>query len=186
MRSSARLLLLGAGAVLIAVVTAPAATAAAAATAPNAQDKAFMTANAQTNLAEISLSNLALKHTQNIDVRNLAVTLLKGHQKAQQQLAQVAKAVHFALPSSPSLAQQSEVVRLSTVAPYDFDKSWLVAEQNGHLTSIKNTQTEIEHGSDPAVLAYAKTYLPVAQMHLGLVNQTINGTHVAAAPVPPP
>lgn len=185
MRSSVRLFVLGFGAALVAMVAAPAATAASAA-APNAQDKAFMTANAQTNLAEISLANLALTHTQTIDVRNLATALLKGHQKAQQELVRVAKAVRFTLPSAPNVTQQSQAARLSKVAPYDFDKSWLTVEQQGHLTSIKNTQAEIEHGSDPTVLAYAKKYLPVAQMHLGLINQTIKGTHVAAAPIAPP
>jgi hypothetical protein len=35
-------------------------------------------------------------------------------------------------------------------------------------------------------VAYAKTYLPVAQAHLGMLTQAISGGRVAATPVAPP
>jgi putative membrane protein len=162
-------------------------TAAPAAAAPSTQDKTFMTADAQANLAEISLAKLALQRTQTIDVRNLATTLLTDHQKAQTQLADTAQAVGFTLPTTPNAAQLTDARELKVVPTLDFNKAWLGAEVSGHKLAIKNAQTEIRKGTDPRVIAYAKTALAMVQTHLGLVNETIQGTH-ADVPVatPPP
>lgn len=168
-------------AVLLGALAPPAAAA-----TVTAQDKAFMTANAQTNLAEISLSQLALKRTQTIGVRNLATTLMIAHRKAQTQLTDTARAVGFTLPTKPNATQLAQAAKLGTTPVLDFDKTWLTVEQQGHVLSIKNTQTEIQQGSDPAVVSYARSYLPTARMHLGLINAAIKGTHVSAAPVAPP
>jgi putative membrane protein len=162
---------------------APPATAAA---APSAQDKAFMTSNAQTNLAEIAAAKIALSRSHSPDIRNLATTMLADHQKAQRELESAARSAGFTLPTAPNPTQQAQAGQLQSVSTLDFPKTYLQIQAQGHLASIKATETEIRSGSDPAVVAYAKTYLPVAQMHLGMVNQAIKGTHVDVAPVTAP
>jgi putative membrane protein len=149
------------------------------------QDKAFMTSNAQTNLAEISAAKLALAKAGQ-EWHDLASKILHDHQTAQKELHQAARSTGFTLPSRPNATQLAQAKRLQAMGSAGFVAAFLQAQANGHRLSIKNTQAEIRNGSDPAVVAYAKKYLPVAESHLAMVNQAIVGGHFAATPAAPP
>jgi hypothetical protein len=115
-----------------------------------------------------------------------ATAMQKDHRKAQAELAAAARSAGLTLPTRPSTAQLAQSDELSKASASTFDDEYLQLQAQDHKTSIENTKKEIADGTDPAVVAYAKTYLPVAQMHLGMANQAIVGEHGDATPVRPP
>ena len=154
--------------------------------APNAQDKAFMTSNAQTNLAELSAAQLALSRSESVEVRTFATEMQKDHTKAQAELTVAARSAGFTLPTRPSAMLLAQAAQLNRASATTFDQTYLQLQARDHRTSIENTKREIADGADPTVVSYAKTYLPVAQMHLGMANEAIVAERDAATPVEPP
>lgn len=147
-----------------------------AATAPSAADKTFVTANEQTNLAEITLGNLALAHSSSSDVKQLAQKTLSDHQVAQTKLKKVAADLGLTLPTAPNATQQAQAAQLKGLSGSSFDQLYLRDQVAGHKLSITGTNTEISTGSSSSVVTYAKGYLPVAQMHLTMAQADLGTT----------
>lgn len=135
------------------------------------QDKTFLTQNAQTDQAEIATGQLAAQRGTTQDIRQTGQTLMNDHQQALSQAQDVAQKVNVTLPNSPDSAQQQEADQLKAASGADFDRTYLQNEIKGHQTSISNTQQEISSGSDQQVVEFAKSYLPVAQNHLQMLQQ---------------
>lgn len=146
------------------------AVAAGASVAPSAQDTAFLQANAQTNLAEIALGNLALEKSQHQQTRNLATTTLRDHQAAQANLQTLADQLGVTLPTAPNPTQQKAAAMLRAEAGTQFDLDYAMVQVVGHRASIADTNAEINHGSTRDVISYAHGYLPVATMHLQMAE----------------
>ncbi len=150
----------------LAVGGATAATAAPATSAHglNAADQAFMKANEQTNLAEMALGKIALKRATGPNARALAHRTIADHVKAQAKLKQVAKQDGVTLPTKPNATQLAAAQKLSKVNPH-VALNYFTIQVAGHKLSVHQTKSELKKGSKPNVLAYAKYYLPVAEMH---------------------
>lgn len=161
--------LLAAGVVLSAqVALAPTSLAAA-----NPTDQSFATKNEQTNLAEITIGQLALQRATSTAVKDLATKTIADHKSAQSKLQTLAKSLNISLPTAPNAQQQSQAAQLKSVSSTDFDSTYLQIQLAGHQLSIADTNTEITGGSDTGIVSYAKGYLPVAQMHLNMTQQDL-------------
>ncbi len=141
-----------------------------AATAPSTADTTFMTANEQTNLAEITLGNLALTRSSSSAVRGLAQKTVSDHKVAQAKLKGVATKLNVTLPSAPNATQRAQAAQLKGLSGASFDQLYLRNQVAGHKLSITGTNKEISSGSSMTVVGYAKGYLPVAQMHLKMAQ----------------
>jgi putative membrane protein len=169
--------------VLISILALTGVASPAQAVAVNAQDRTYLTANAQTNLAEVATAKIALQRSASSSVRELASMITTDHEKAQADLKKIARTAGVTLPAVPSAQQVTQAKRLAVIGGDSFDTSYLLAQARGHLTSIENTEREIISGSDPDVIAYAARYLPVAEKHLTMVDEAIVAEH-AHGPLP--
>ena len=165
----------------IAVATTCLPATAFAATAPSAADKTFVTANEQTNLAEISIGQLALAHSSSSAVRNLAQKTMSDHVTAKAKLTTVAATLGLTLPTAPNATQQAQAAQLKGLSGTSFDQLYLRDQVAGHKLSITGTETEISTGSSASVVSYARGYLPVAQMHLKMAQADL-GTSSGGGP----
>lgn len=147
--------------------------AAPASAAPNPADTTFITANAQTNLAEITLGNLALQKATTTEVKNIATMTLTDHQAAMQKLTTVAQALGVTLPTAPNAQQQQQAATLQATTGSAFDSTYAQIQVAGHNQSIADTNTELSGGADQSVKDYANGYLPVAQKHLAMAQQAV-------------
>lgn len=168
--------------ILLAAATTAAATAlvgaGSAVAAPSAADTTFMTANAQTNLAEQAIGAIALEKGQSAEVRELATMTVADHKKAMDQLTAVAQTLDATLPSAPNEEQQQQAATLKAASAGEFDALYAQIQVMGHTKSIAATNTELSTGSDASVLAYAKGYLPVVQMHLTLAQNAVGAVEM--------
>ena len=142
----------------------------AAATKPSTQDITWMKANAQTDLAEISLGTLVLSKSTNADTRSLAKVTKSQHTVALAKLTTIAKGLHVTLPTSPSTTQLTQANALKKLSGMNFDKTYDLDQIQGHVLSITQTGNEIAKGDNAKVVSFAKYYLPIAEMHLKMAK----------------
>jgi putative membrane protein len=162
---------LGTGTALIAAGPAEAATTATAAARPSSQDVLWMKTNAQTDYAEIALGKLALAKSHDAALLTVAKVTLDNHETALAQLKALAKKDGVTLPGEPNAEQRATAAKLKTFTVTRFNLNWDTNEILGHQLSIKQTGTEIATGSAAAVTGFAKYYLPIAKMHLAMVEK---------------
>ncbi len=176
--------LLGVGAAVGVLLAVGGGTSFAAAAAPSSQDSMYMMANAQTSLAEITIGQSALSKAQDQQSKALATTTIADHQAALAKLKTVAAAAGVSLPSMPNAAQQADAATLKATSAASFDLTYAQIQVAGHQLSIAATNTEISSGTDPAVVAYAQGYLPVASMHLSMAQQLLTALGGTPTAVP--
>jgi putative membrane protein len=145
------------------------------------QDQTFMIQNAQTDLAEITVGQLAAQRATSAPIRQAAQTIASDHQQVLSKLQDLARSLQVTLPNSPDATQQQQGQQLSATSGTDFDQAFLQAMSQGHQTSISQTQQEIQSGSDRQVVDFAKSYLPSAQRHLQIVQQLSNTNPATSA-----
>jgi len=152
--------------------------------APSSQDTSYITSNGQTNLAEITIGELALQRAQNDATRDLAQMTLTDHQAALAKLQAVAAQLGVPVPTEPSPEQKKNAETLQAVDDASFDLTYAQIQVAGHQQSIAGTNQEITAGSDPAVIDYAKGYLPVATMHLEMAQDALAASGGTPSAVP--
>ncbi|GGL91591.1 DUF4142 domain-containing protein [Nakamurella endophytica] len=147
---------------------------AATAAEPNQQDADWLVANTQTDLAEITLGNLALQKAQTDEARELAQKTKSDHETALAKVQEIAQAKGVDLPSEPNDQQKAVAAQLEAASADDFDLLYGHAQVTGHLQSIAGTEAEIANGSDEDVVGFAKVYLPIAQGHLEMAQMLVS------------
>ena len=163
---------------------ASAATVRTAAGTASAQDTTWAQSNAQTDLAEITLGQLAEQRAQHAATKSLAQMTMSDHQKALSQLKTVASQAGITLPTAPNASQQAQAAQLKSTPASQFDTTYDSIQVQGHKLSISQTDTEIADGSSTAVKNFARTYLPVAQKHLQMAESGYSQLSGASAGAP--
>jgi putative membrane protein len=150
---------------------------------PNEVDRRFMTRAAQSNLAEVMTSQLALKRTNNQSVQRIAEMLIKEHGEANAQLKKVAAKNDFRLPTAPNKMQKAMYEKLSKLSGAAFDRAYMEGQIKAHLDTINLFQMEINSGRDGDVNLYAREYLPAIQNHTSMIVSTARsvGVRIPAA-----
>jgi putative membrane protein len=137
----------------------------------SSQDVAWMTANAQTDLAEISLGTLVASKSTNADTLSLAKVTKSQHKLALTKLSTIAKGLRVTLPTSPNATQLKQASQLKKLSGLTFDKTYDQDQIAGHVLSIRQTNTEISKGREAKVVDFANYYLPIAEMHLKMAQK---------------
>lgn len=130
----------------------------------NTADRTFITANEQTNLAEMALGKIVLKRATGPRARMLAHMTIADHAKAQAALKIVAKKDGVTLPTKPNAVQLKTAAYLEKVSPH-VALAYFKAQVAGHKLSVHQTKVELKKGSKNNVQKYAAYYLPVAEHH---------------------
>jgi putative membrane protein len=158
----------GAGLALTATGVAGASSAKA---APNAQDRAWVVAAHQSNLTEIAAGKAAQAKGTSSVVKEHGALFIRDHTRLDAGLQQVAKTLGVDLPSTPNAQQQATLKSVSAKSGSAFDSAWLTSQLAGHYAARSAGNAELANGSDPSVLAAAKTAAPVVQMHTSMLEQ---------------
>ena len=183
MRRLAMLAVAAATVLLPVGLSAPASAATVA--APSEVDTTFMQANAQTNLAEITLGTIVESRGASDATLALAQKTKADHQAALTKLQALAQDLQVTLPTEPNATQQAAAAQLQNASDDAFDLTYAQIQVAGHQLSIANTNTELSSGSDQSVQAYASGYLPVAAMHLTMATDlltSLGGSVPSAVP----
>lgn len=141
------------------------------------QDRSWLIAAHQSNLAEISSGNLAVEKGHTDAVRTAGRMLNRDHSELDSRLRPVAQELGVKLPAKPNAEQQQEAEEFKSLSGTQFDQTWTQKEADGHVKAIEMTEREIQTGSVPQVKQLAQSALPVLKKHLStLQQQTVTET----------
>ena len=172
MRTSLRRLALigvaGAGLALTAVGVAGASTST---VAPNAQDRAFLVAAHQSNLAEIAAGQSAQQKATTQVVKEHGQIFIRDHTRLDATVKQVASQLGVELPNAPSEAQRASLAAVNAKSGSAYDAAWLTQQLASHRASLAAGTKELAQGSDATVKGVASASAPVVKMHLAMLEE---------------
>ena len=159
----------------VAIVLAGGTAALAAPPDVNDQDKAFLAAAHQGNLAEIQSGRLAQKQAGSEDVRDAGTMLVDDHTKLDADVRRVAGELGVQLPTAPSDTQQADLRKLSALSGDKLDKAWVAAGITEHKEDLAAGAKEQTEGSSDKVKQLARDAKPVVESHLRHLERIQNG-----------
>ncbi|HLN22342.1 MAG TPA: DUF4142 domain-containing protein [Bacteroidales bacterium] len=129
------------------------------------QDRDFAKNAALSNIAEISLGELALQRADHDSVLAFARMMISDHNASRNQLDSIAKRLNVVLPTdldSKHVALRTRLMGLNNAA---FDTAYINSQFSDHLTARTIHQTEIDMGNNKDLVDYAKKKLTVINKH---------------------
>ena len=116
--------------------------------------------------AEIELGQIALKNTQNSDVRTYAERLVKDHSAADKKLKAIAAKGNLQLPQSLDQEHESLKMKLQSLKGEDFDRAYVNAMAKGHDKAIALFESASQQPQMPGELKqFAASTLPTLEQH---------------------
>ena len=127
-------------------------------------NETFLNDAIQTNLAEISIGDLAQQNGGSDAVKSFGQMLVKDHTASNQKAEALAQAQGITPPTKPSPEAQKEHDALAKLSGSEFDKKFAAAMVKGHKEAIGKFDQEAKGTDD--VAKFAKETLPTLQEHL--------------------
>lgn len=129
-------------------------------------DPAFLAMAAQADMTTAHLGKDAQDRGATDKVKDLGKTLVKDHTSDYQNLAQVAAKAGETIPKAIDRQNDHAIATLDKYKGKTFDHAFLTRESADHERLIRVFKEEAEHGSNPAIKAYASQALPTIERHL--------------------
>jgi putative membrane protein len=130
------------------------------------QDRKFLRAAHQSNLAEIITGELAERKGESEEVRELGRLFVVHHTELDAELRKVARKLGVELPDRPNREQRAFAAELKELSGAEFDEVWIAGQIDQHLKAKANGEKEIAKGSNKKVIKLAKRAAPVIEHHL--------------------
>lgn len=137
-------------------------------------DRTFAVEAAGSGKAEVADGRLALSKSSNPSVRAVAQRMIRDHSAANARLAAVASRENIMLPPGPDPADRAIMAAQRPLTGMAFDMRYLRDQRAAHVQAIALFRREIARGSDPRIVAFARSTLPILQMHLRMVEAALS------------
>ncbi|MBL4676767.1 MAG: DUF4142 domain-containing protein, partial [Mucilaginibacter sp.] len=131
--------------------------------------KVFAQTAHEAGLAEIQLSQLALKQSQDTSVTSMAKRIIADHTDADMQLKKIADKEKIALSDTLTTAHTDALKSLTIKRDTAFDKAYSQVMVNDHEKAIKLFDAAIESTTGD-IQDFAKETLPKLQSHFKMAN----------------
>lgn len=129
-------------------------------------DRQFLTQAAQTSMAEVELSQLALNRASGDEVKRFAQRMVDDHTRASTRLSQLASSKGVSLPTGLDSKHRSLRQKLEQQSEQAFDHQYLRAMEQDHVKAVELFQRASQKAGDPEIKAFASELLPSLQAHL--------------------
>lgn len=128
-------------------------------------DDYFIRQASMANLAEIELSQVALRNSNNPDVRSLAQAIIQHHTQAQSDLRSVCYRLGMKMTEEPDARHQNMVSRLSRLRGIQFDREYVNSMVGDHDDAIAKFTVYSDEGYYREVRNFAATNLSMLREH---------------------
>jgi putative membrane protein len=149
------------------------------------QDTKFLEKANQGNVDEIELAQLALKKSENEDVKSFAQKMIHDHNMLMENMKPFANEAGLQAPSHASAATEAEKLKLDVLSGKSFDKAYIKAMVEDHHKDLEEFRAEAKSTGYPAFRSAVEQGEQVVREHLEMINQIAKKNGVAPAPVPP-
>jgi len=135
------------------------------------QDQKFVTEASASGLAEVNLSNLALKMASRREVKEFAQRMIVDHTKANEELLSVVNKKGMRASLNMPMTHRALAERLSRLTGEDFDRTYMQQMLKDHEDAVKLFESESRSGQDADLKALASKTLPTLKMHLEMARK---------------
>jgi putative membrane protein len=142
---------------------------------PNAEGsapepKGFVELAAQDGMTEVQLGELALRQSQDPQVREFAQRMIEDHGKANTELTGIAQQRNLIVGKRMDATHTALLQHLSTKTGADFDAAYASAMQDAHERAVTLFKRESK-ASDRELAAFAKKMLPTLTAHKRMADR---------------
>lgn len=134
-------------------------------------DKEFAQKVSACGMAEVNLSELAVRFARDPEVKRFAQRMVVDHTKAGQQVTRIANARQIRLPSGMDDEHQKLFDKLKTLKGEEFDKCYMEAMVKDHEEAVKLFECEAKDGKDAALKRMATSLEPAIKKHLDMARE---------------
>src|SRR6185437_3908663 len=128
----------------------------------------FLKTAAEGNQAEIALGQLALQQAESAEVKQFGAKMIQEHQKANQEVQQLASKEGVQLPRQMSEEQKLRQSKLSQLSGPPFDVAYMQYMLKDHRNDVKQFEQAAQQLQDQTVKTWAFNTLPILKQHLDL------------------
>jgi len=141
---------------------------------------------AEANLAEVKLGELAEQRAASDSVKQFGKRMATDHQKAYDELKQIASQKGVAVPTALDRGHQRLYDRQAKLSGADFDRAYMKDMVKEHDRDVKAFRKEADAGKDPDVRSWAAKTLPTLQEHQQQAKQVLASVQGKSSPAASP
>lgn len=131
---------------------------------------AFILDAAKGGLAEVKMGKLAAEKAADPKVKEFGNKMVEDHQKANDELRQVANDNKVKWPDNLTDEQVATFNKLSQLSGPDFDREYVQAMVEDHQKDVNEFQQEAQRVQDPELKTFVSRTLPILQHHLEMAQ----------------
>jgi putative membrane protein len=155
------------------------------------KDKMFLRAAAESGIAEIKFSQLALEKSTTDDVKTFGQKMIDDHTQLNAAMSPVADAMGIRLPKEMNKEDQAAYEKLNTLSGSDFETAYLTQMLKMHRKSMRNYRIEANSVTESQLSDFVAKGEHTIHEHLVMVNKLAKDKGVpmpqhAGKPAPPP
>jgi putative membrane protein len=135
-------------------------------------DEEFMLKAANGGMMEVRAGKWAHERAMSEDVKMLGHHMMEDHQKANDQLKELAMKKNVTLPDSVDNDTKEKIKKLSEKKGKEFDKEYTSMMVSDHKDNIKLFEDASNNAKDPDLKNWAAATLPTLKMHLDMAQKT--------------
>jgi putative membrane protein len=135
-------------------------------------DEKFMMEAANGGMMEVQLGKWAHERGMSEQVKMLGHHMMEDHQKANDQLKELAMKKNVTLPDSVDNDTKDKIKKLMDKKGKDFDKEYASMMVSDHKDDIKMFEEASDNAKDQDVKDWAAATLPTLRMHLDMAQKT--------------
>jgi putative membrane protein len=148
------------------------------------QDTKFLEKANQGSVDEIDLAQLALKKSNDDDVKAFAQKMIHDHQQLIDDMQRFSNEAGLKTPEHPDAATEAEKLKLDVLTGNAFDKAYIKAMVEDHHKDLIEFLAEEKATAYPAFRDAVEKGAKVVREHLEMIDQIAKKDGIAPAPVP--
>ena len=149
-----------------------------------AQDKTFVMKAGQGSLAEIQMSNMALKKSKNPDIKAYAQKMVDDHTKLIADMKPFADQMGVPPPSKVPPAAAQEEARLKAMTGDNFDKEYITAMVADHHKDLGEFINERDTTQNQDLKTTVAQGTQVVKQHTDMIDQMAQAKGISTPPMP--
>ena len=141
------------------------------ATGQSLRDKLFLREATMNGIAEMKLSELALKRAKDADVKQFARSVIADHAGIAAGLQSAAESQGVMLPTKLSLREQVIYEKLNTLSGDDFDREYIRMLAEDHHKDLREYRSEMASTQDANLRSAVQNAITIIHHHITLADQ---------------
>jgi putative membrane protein len=170
---------------LVVFICASAVLAAAYQSSPSgsSEDKQFVMKSSEGSLAEVELGKLALKKSQNPEVKQFAQKMVDDHTALINDMKPVADQMGVKPPTKVNAKHQQLADRLKGLSGDKFDKEYITAMVADHHHDLGEFMAEQSRTTDPTLKETVSKGTEVIRMHTEMIDEIAKKNGISTPPM---